>query len=148
MVVRKMNTVSIAPAALGGLLIGLSAASLLLFDGRIAGISGVVGGLADTSPDGVAWRVWFLGGMFAGAAALRVFAPYVFGAGPSAAVPTLALAGALVGYGTRLSNGCTSGHGVCGLSRRSPRSLAAVMTFMGVAMAVVYVVRHILVRAA
>jgi uncharacterized protein len=139
-----MNLASCASPLAGGLLIGLAAASLLLTDGRVAGISGVVGGLVDPAPDGVAWRGWFVGGLLLGAIALRVFAPGVFGSGPSASLGTLAVAGALVGYGTRLSNGCTSGHGVCGLSRRSPRSLVAVITFMGVAMAVVYVVRHVL----
>jgi uncharacterized membrane protein YedE/YeeE len=130
-------------ATLGGLLIGASAAAMLLFLGRIAGISGIVGGLADVRPDGVGWRAWFLAGMLAGAGVLRAFAPGVFGAGPTASLGTLAVAGVLVGYGTRLSNGCTSGHGVCGLSRRSLRSLVAVLTFMGVAGVVVFVVRHL-----
>ena len=139
-----MNLASFVSPLAGGLLIGLAAALLLLTDGRVAGISGVVGGLVEPSPDGVAWRAWFVGGLLLGAVALRVLAPCVFGTGPSASLGTLAVAGALVGYGTRLSNGCTSGHGVCGLSRRSPRSLVAVMTFMGIAIAVVYVVRHAL----
>lgn len=139
-----MDLASFAPPLVGGLLIGIAAASLLLFDGRIAGISGVVGGLVERSPDGVAWRAWFVGGLLVGALGLRFFAPSVFGSGPQGSLILLAAAGGLVGYGTRLSNGCTSGHGVCGLSRRSPRSLAAVMTFMGVAIAVVYVVRHTL----
>jgi uncharacterized membrane protein YedE/YeeE len=139
-----MNLASFVSPLAGGLLIGLAAALLLLTDGRVAGISGVVGGLVEPSPDGVAWRAWFVGGLLLGAIALRVLAPGVFGTGPTASLGTLAVAGALVGYGTRLSNGCTSGHGVCGLSRRSPRSLVAVMTFMGIAIAVVYVVRHAL----
>src|ERR1700689_3617666 len=98
-----MNLASFASPLAGGLLIGLAAASLLLTDGRVAGISGVVGGLVDPSPDGVAWRAWFVGGLLLGAIALRVFAPGVFGRGPSASLATLAVTGALVGYGTRLS---------------------------------------------
>jgi uncharacterized membrane protein YedE/YeeE len=129
-------------ATVGGLFIGAAATLLLLFVGRVAGISGIVGGLVDSQPDGVGWRLWFIGGLLAGAVLLRVFAPAALGA-PTASLGTLAVAGLLVGYGTRLSNGCTSGHGVCGLSRRSPRSLVAVLTFMGVGGVVVFVVRHV-----
>jgi uncharacterized membrane protein YedE/YeeE len=129
-------------AIVGGLFIGAAATLLLLFVGRVAGISGIVGGLVESQPDGMGWRLWFIGGLLTGAVLLRVFAPAALGA-PTASLGTLALAGLLVGYGTRLSNGCTSGHGVCGLSRRSPRSLAAVLTFMAVGGVVVFVVRHV-----
>ena len=138
-----MDPRGVISAVAGGLLIGAAAAMLLLSVGRIAGISGIVGGLADRRPDGVGWRVAFVAGLVAGAVLLRVFAPTAFGA-PTASLGTLAVAGLLVGYGTRLSSGCTSGHGVCGLSRRSPRSALAVMTFMGVAAGVVFAVRHVL----
>ncbi len=139
-----MTLVQALPPLAGGLLIGLSAAALLLLEGRIAGISGIVGRMLGPQGDEFGWRVWFVAGLLAGAVVLRVFAPGVFGAAPTASLGTLAVAGVLVGYGTRLANGCTSGHGVCGLSRRSPRSLASVATFMGVAVAVVFVVRHLL----
>src|SRR5271154_6301375 len=100
-----MNLAAYASPLAGGLLIGLAAALLLLTDGRVAGISGVVGGLVEPSPDGVAWRAWFVGALLLGAIALRVLAPGVLGTGPSASLGTLGVAGALVGYGTRLSNG-------------------------------------------
>ncbi|MEI8255959.1 MAG: YeeE/YedE thiosulfate transporter family protein [Deltaproteobacteria bacterium] len=139
-----MNLAQVLPPLAGGLLIGLSSAALLLLEGRIAGISGIVGRMFPPQAGEFAWRLWFVAGLLAGAVVLRVFTPGVFGAAPAASLGTLAVAGLLVGYGTRLANGCTSGHGVSGLSRRSPRSLAAVATFMGVAVGVVFVVRHLL----
>lgn len=139
-----MTLVQALPPLAGGLLIGFSSATLLLLEGRIAGISGIVGRLFSPQRDDFAWRAYFLAGLLAGGVLLGVFAPGAFGAAPAASLGTLAIAGALVGYGTRLANGCTSGHGVCGLSRRSPRSIASVATFMGVAIAVVFIVRHLL----
>jgi uncharacterized membrane protein YedE/YeeE len=128
-------------ALAGGVLIGLSAALLLLWIGRIAGISGILGGLLRRGPDR-AWRAAFLAGMM-GAGALAMHA--MGQATPSpASPPLLLLAGLLVGYGTSLGNGCTSGHGVCGLGRLSVRSLAAVLVFMATAFATVYVARHVL----
>jgi uncharacterized protein len=125
---------------LGGVLIGAAAAGLLLVDGRIAGISGILGD-AIRFRAGL-WRYAFLAGLIASA----FLAPL---AGISVVVPThqagligLAIAGLLVGFGTRLSNGCTSGHGVCGLSNLSPRSLVATLVFMVVAAATVFLVRH------
>lgn len=130
-------------AVVGGVLIGLSATLLLLLNGRIAGISGIANGLLGTARSGDrAWRVAFLAGlMAAGGLAMHLLGS----AAPSPArTPVLLLAGLLVGFGTTLGNGCTSGHGVCGLGRLSWRSLAAVLTFMATAMITVYVTRHAL----
>lgn len=127
----------------GGLLLGLAAAAFVLLNGRILGISGIVGGLLRPQPGDTAWRVAFVLGMLA--------APFVWqlaAALPEARVDagwgTLIVAGLLVGAGTRWGSGCTSGHGVCGLSRLSPRSLAATLAFMGAGFATVFVVRHVI----
>lgn len=116
----------------GGVLIGLAASVMLLLEGRIAGISGIVGGLFAPKPGDIGWRLAFVGGlMLAGLGALWL-APDAIHAEVSRAPWLIAVAGLLVGVGTRLGNGCTSGHGVCGLSRLSPRSAVSVLTFMGV----------------
>jgi uncharacterized membrane protein YedE/YeeE len=129
---------------IGGVLIGCAADLLLLFNGRIAGISGILGGLISGSSWAErSWRLAFIGGLIGGAAFYSFFANGLsvqLQAGP----PTLALAGLLVGLGTRLGSGCTSGHGVCGLARRSPRSLAATLLFMAVAALTVFLTRHLL----
>jgi uncharacterized membrane protein YedE/YeeE len=131
------------PALAGGLLIGLSAAAFVLLNGRIAGISGILGGLLRPARGDVLWRVAFVLGL--------IGAPFVYGMWaplPAARIDAgdgmLVAAGLLVGVGTRYGAGCTSGHGVCGLSRRSPRSLAATAAFMLAGFATVYVVRHLL----
>ena len=131
------------PALVGGILIGTSATVLLAFNGRIAGISGIVSGALGWTTDR-SWRWIFLMGMLLGGAIYE----YGFAGQPT---PTLALApwtmiigGFLVGFGTRLGNGCTSGHGVCGLGRLSVRSLVAVITFLATAMVTVFVTRHLL----
>lgn len=127
------------------MLIGLSAVFLMLTIGRIAGISGIVGGLfGGDDPGDRGWRPAFLLGLVAGP-----FAAMLCGAPRSeivvdAPVSIVVLAGLLVGFGTRLGCGCTSGHGVCGLARLSPRSLWATLTFMAVGVAIVFVVRHLL----
>lgn len=137
------NAFTPGAALVGGLLIGLAAAILVLCNGRIAGISGIVGGLLRPAAGGIVWRLAFLAGL--------VGAPLVYAL--VAALPrpqidagwgTLVVAGLLVGLGTRYGAGCTSGHGVCGLSRLSPRSLVATLAFMGAGFATVYVVRHLL----
>jgi uncharacterized protein len=129
-------------AIAGGLLIGLAAALLVTVNGRIAGISGILGGLLDTSSRDRAWRAAFLLGLCAAPWVFRLVTPL-----PSITVassqPILVVAGLLVGIGTRYASGCTSGHGVCGLSRGSLRSLAATMTFMAVGFGTVFIVRHI-----
>jgi uncharacterized membrane protein YedE/YeeE len=122
-------------AAIGGALIGLSAVLLMLLTGRIAGISGIVGDLAGGDR---AWRLAFLAGLITAPLALGLKAPAM----PSLAV--VAVGGLLVGFGTRLGSGCTSGHGICGIARLSPRSLTATVTFVAIAMLVVAIIRHAL----
>ncbi|MHB2205340.1 YeeE/YedE family protein [Methylobacterium sp. CM6257] len=131
-------------ATLGGLMIGASAALFLLLNGRIAGISGIFGGLLAWPSRETGWRIAFLAGL--------VLAPLVYaglgGSLPPVTVatsfPLLVFAGLLVGFGARLGAGCTSGHGVCGIGRGSPRSIVATGTFMAVAIATVFVARHLL----
>ena len=131
-------------AAVGGLLIGMSAALLWVAKGRIAGISGILGGLGAWRSGDLTWRAAFLVGLMA--------APLIYGAvGGGLPEPTdaaspafLIVAGLLVGFGTRLGSGCTSGHGVCGLARLSPRSLTATGLFMASAAATVFVTRHLI----
>lgn len=130
------------PALLGGVLIGLAAALLHGGLGRVAGITGIVAGLFNPAAEEVRWRVPFLAGLVAGGVLLLAVAPGVFGAAPRS-LPTLALAGLLVGYGARLGGGCTSGHGVCGNSRLAPRSLVATGVFMATGMATVFVVNRL-----
>lgn len=134
-----LNSGIIVPL-LGGALIGLAASLLLILNGRIAGISGIVAGLLRPVAGEVAWRVAFLGGLFAGGVALSVADPVALEVGVPAPLGMIALAGLLVGYGTRLGNGCTSGHGVCGVSRLSPRSLVATATFILTGALTVYLV--------
>ncbi|WP_434155495.1 YeeE/YedE family protein [Pseudomonas sp. JZ134] len=130
------------PAFAGGLLIGVAAALFVLFNGRIAGISGILGGLLRLTKGDIAWRVAFLVGL--------VLAPLMYSlAAPlpdiriDASPITLVAAGLLVGIGTRYGSGCTSGHGVCGLSRRSPRSLVATASFMLAGFVTVFLIRHV-----
>lgn len=136
-----MNTWMSALA--GGVLIGVAATLLLWLTGRIAGISGIVGGVVMPRSGDVAWRAAFLFGLIGAGAAWLWWVPGAFI--PRQGFPPLLLviAGVLVGFGTRMGNGCTSGHGVCGLGRLSPRSLAAVLTFMVTAIVTTYVVRHV-----
>lgn len=126
----------------GGVLIGIAAAMLVLLNGRVAGISGILGGVLVPRRADIAWRVAFVAGLLAAPWVYLLFAPAV---APriDAGFGTLIVAGLLVGLGTRYGSGCTSGHGVCGLSRLSPRSLAATGTFMAAGFATVYVARHL-----
>jgi uncharacterized protein len=117
------------PALAGGAIIGLSASMMLLLNGRIAGISGIAGGLFN-SPGQKTDRILFLCGLITGGVVLLFLYPEAFTMELSRSTPALAAAGLMVGLGTRIGSGCTSGHGVCGLSRLSPRSLAATLTFM------------------
>lgn len=114
----------------GGALIGLSASLLLGLNGRVMGISGIVGGLLAPSAGDVAWRALFVAGLVGGGLIALAAMPGAFSAG-GASMAMVLLAGLLVGVGTRIGNGCTSGHGVCGISRFSPRSVAATLTFIG-----------------
>jgi uncharacterized membrane protein YedE/YeeE len=129
-------------ALAGGVLIGVAAAMFVLLNGRIAGISGVLGGLLTPSRGDIAWRAAFVLGIVAAPWAYALVTAWPqpqIDAGQGA----LVVAGLLVGIGTRYGSGCTSGHGVCGLSRLSPRSLAATAAFMGAGFATVYVIRHL-----
>ena len=128
-------------AAIGGVVIGLAAALLVLVNGRVAGISGIVGGVLKPRDGDISWRVAFVAGLLLAPVAYAVIAAYPY-ATIDASYPVLIVAGVLVGIGTRFAGGCTSGHGVCGLSRLSPRSLAATLSFMAAAFLTVYVVRH------
>lgn len=131
---------------IGGLLIGLASVLLLLFNGRIAGVSGIVGGLV--SPGGrkagdTGWRAAFVAGLMIGGLGYA-FVGNGLTVGVGASLPVLVAAGLLVGFGTRLGNGCTSGHAVSGIARLSRRSVAATATFVGVATLTVFIVRHVL----
>jgi uncharacterized membrane protein YedE/YeeE len=128
----------------GGVLIGLSASALLLFCGKIAGISGIVGGLIGFRKNDTLWRAAFIAGLVTGGILLRLIQPAVFQVGIVRSTGALVVAGFLVGLGARLGNGCTSGHGVCGVSRLSPRSIVATVTFVVVGAATVYAVKHLL----
>ncbi len=137
-------------ATMGGLLIGLSATMLLLLQGRIAGISGIIGGLLPPKSNDSSWRLLFVIGLVAGAGLYFVLGgdvtgininPYALGDGSH--MTLLVVGGLLVGLGTQIGSGCTSGHGVCGLGRFSARSLVATLTFMAVAAATVFIIRSI-----
>lgn len=137
------NAFTPVAALFGGALIGVAAAAFLVLNGRIAGISGIVGGLLNPQGGDRDWRIAFIAGL--------VVAPLVWiSAGAAATIeinasyPLLIAAGLIVGFSTRYGSGCTSGHGVCGLSRLSPRSLVATLCFMGTGFATVFVVRHLL----
>jgi uncharacterized membrane protein YedE/YeeE len=130
-------------ALLGGGLIGLAVVVLMLTHGRIAGISGIVNGLLHRKAGDVSWRVAFFVGLLAAPLMVR-FTLGLPAIEIDASAPLLMVAGLLVGLGTRLGSGCTSGHGVCGLSRLSPRSMLATASFMFTGFATVYVVRHLL----
>ena len=127
----------------GGVILGTAAAVFILVNGRILGVSGIVGGMLRPRSGDLGWRLAFLLGMLA-APVLYLALDGTIPARIDAGWGTLVLAGLLVGAGTSAASGCTSGHGVCGLSRLSPRSLAATLSFMAAGFAVVYVVRHLL----
>jgi len=137
-----MTYLTVVSALGGGVLIGLAAAVLLFFNNRTAGISGIAAGILPPWQQGGGWRLWFLAGLIisapfwkllGGSVMIQIDAPLV----------VLALAGLLVGYGTRLGGGCTSGHGICGNARLSVRSIVATLTFMTTAGITVFLVRHV-----
>ena len=129
-------------AAIGGVIIGLAVALFALVNGRIAGISGIVGGLLRPAPGDVTWRLAFVAGLIAAPLCFAIVAkPQVV---VDASYPALVVGGLLVGIGTRYGAGCTSGHGVCGISRLSPRSIVATLSFMAAGVATVFVVRHVI----
>ena len=128
----------------GGILLGLASAAFILVNGRILGISGILGGLLVPRLGDIGWRIAFLLGMAASPFVARLLLPVDYLEAPriEAGYLAIAVAGLLVGFGTRYGSGCTSGHGVCGLSRLSPRSLVSTLTFMGLGFLVVYAMRH------
>jgi uncharacterized protein len=130
-------------ALIGGLVIGAAASLFLLLNGRIAGISGILGGLLQAPTSNVAWRIAFLAGLVLAPIVYQLFAvlPQI---SIDASTPLLVIAGLFVGLGTQYGAGCTSGHGVCGLSRLSPRSLVATLSFMAAGFATVFVLRHLI----
>jgi uncharacterized membrane protein YedE/YeeE len=132
-------------ALAGGILLGIASAAFILVNGRVLGISGILGGLLVPKRSDTSWRVFFLLGMLLAPATLSLLAPGLISA-PRIEAGTVAIvaAGLLVGLGTRYGSGCTSGHGVCGLSRLSPRSLVATVAFMASGFAMVYVIRHLI----
>ncbi|MDB5503517.1 MAG: YeeE/YedE family protein [Tardiphaga sp.] len=130
-------------AAIGGGLIGLSAVMLMLLTGRIAGISGIFGGVLDFSGDDKGWRIAFIAGLILAPLIAGVMGHQMPSPGMPASWSIIIIAGLLVGFGTRLGGGCTSGHGICGVARLSSRSVAATAIFMLAAIATVAITRHV-----
>ena len=130
----------------GGIILGVASALFILMNGRVLGISGILGGLLPPKAGDTFWRLTFLAGMFASPWIFNLLAPTEFITTPQidADLVMLVIAGLLVGIGTRYGSGCTSGHGVCGLSRLSPRSLVATLAFMAAGFATVFVIRHLI----
>lgn len=125
-----MQTFTPIASTIGGLLIGTAATILLMFNGRIAGISGIIGGLVPPRPGELGWRASFIFGLIVGGIALLLLHPSALQVTHRPSFALAALAGILVGVGTQVGNGCTSGHGVCGISRLSPRSMVSTVTFI------------------
>jgi uncharacterized protein len=138
------NSFTPGAALMGGALIGVAAVGFALLNGRIAGISGIVGGLFQPLAGDVAWRITFIAGLLLAPLVYELLTGELPELHITATNGMLVVAGLLVGVGTRYGSGCTSGHGVCGLSRRSPRSLTATVVFMAMGFASVFVVRHVL----
>ena len=135
------NAFTPAAALIGGAIIGAAVALFVVLNGRIAGVSGILGGLARPQAGDISWRVAFVAGLIAAPLALLAALPEIR---VDTSYPVLVAAGLLVGIGTRYGGGCTSGHGVCGVSRASPRSIAATVAFMAAGFATVYFVRHLI----
>jgi uncharacterized membrane protein YedE/YeeE len=131
-------------ALLGGALIGLSAVLLMAFNGRIAGMTGILSGLLPPVSSDWAWRAAFLSGAIVAPALLTALSGYDVGFVSPVPTPWIVISGLIVGVGVFLASGCTSGHGVCGMARLSPRSIAATATFMVAAVATVFTIRHLL----
>ena len=138
-----MHNFTPIPSLVGGMLIGLSASAMLLLDGKIAGISGILAGVLKPIAGDTLWRICFLAGLLTGGMLLRILLPTAFDFGIIRPLPMLTIAGLLVGFGTRLGSGCTSGHGVCGVSRLSARSLVATATFIFTGALTVYLLNHL-----
>ena len=134
------------PSLTGGIILGIASALFILINGRILGISGILGGLLPPKVGDTTWRIAFLLGMFAAPTVFHAVVPAEYITAPriEGTEWMIVVAGLLVGVGTRYASGCTSGHGVCGLSRLSPRSLVATASFMSAGFVTVYVVRHLI----
>ena len=131
-------------ALLGGVLIGLAVSLMLFWNGRVTGISGIIFAAAVKPVQGDrAWRWYFIGGLIGGGFLLKLFRPVAFTGGLATDSWTLVVAGLLVGFGSLLGNGCTSGHGVCGVSRLSPRSIVATATFIAAGVLAVFIFRRV-----
>ncbi|MEX2482524.1 MAG: YeeE/YedE family protein [Gammaproteobacteria bacterium] len=135
---------SIPMAVIGGAVIGVAAVLMLFLNGRIMGVSGIAAGMIAPGTPDRGLRALFLAGMLCGGLVIGHFLPQALPGAITSNLPWLIGAGLLVGFGTRLGSGCTSGHGVCGISRLSPRSITATLIFMAVAFATVFVTRHVL----
>jgi uncharacterized membrane protein YedE/YeeE len=138
-----MENFTPASALLGGAMLGASAAVFLVLNGRVAGISGILGGLIPPARGETGWRLAFLAGLFTAPLAYVSLGGSLPTVAVTQSLALLAVAGLMVGFGSRLGAGCTSGHGVCGIGRGSPRSLAATLVFMATAVLTVLVVRHV-----
>ncbi len=138
-----MNDFTPVASLAGGALIGFAASIFLLSYGKVAGISGLYGGLLQRPTSSRALRVWFLAGLVVAGAGIRVLYPAAFVTSFRPSWLVVVVAGLLVGFGTQLGNGCTSGHGVCGISRGSNRSLVATATFMATGFATVFLAHHV-----
>jgi uncharacterized membrane protein YedE/YeeE len=128
---------------IGGILIGLAAGAMLIFDGKIAGISGIVAGVLRPIERNGGWRYFFIAGLITGGISLRILDPAAYAFTINRSVWAVISAGLLVGFGTRFGNGCTSGHGVCGVSRLSTRSVVATASFMATGALTVFLVNHL-----
>lgn len=131
-------------ALMGGALIGVSIIILLLFNGRMAGISGIMNGVFNSPKEENYWRIIFLVGLILGAVFFQILNPDAFSLRENYPLWLIALGGFLVGVGTRLGSGCTSGHGICGIANLSKRSIFATLTFMGTGVVTVFIVKHVL----
>lgn len=139
-----MDSFTPIASTFGGMLIGLAAAGLLMFHGRIAGISGIAGGIFRRQPGDVTWRVMFVAGLFIAGVLGSWFDPEAYRVGIDRSTLALIMAGLAVGVGTQLGSGCTSGHGVCGIGRLSKRSGVATASFMATAAITVFIINEIL----
>jgi uncharacterized membrane protein YedE/YeeE len=137
-----MHNLTLLNGLFGGALIGLAVAALMMFTGRVAGVSGIVGGLLTSGPSDRAWRIAFVAGLIAAPLVAALAGAPLPRPAIASNLALVAAAGLLVGFGTRMGNGCTSGHGVCGFARLSARSIMATVIFMGAAVITVAIVRH------
>jgi len=137
-----MHNLTLLNGLFGGALIGFATAALMLFTGRLAGVSGILGGLLTSRPSDRAWRIAFVAGLIAAPLVAALAGAPLPRPAIASSLALVAVAGLLVGFGTRMGNGCTSGHGVCGFARLSARSIVATVIFMGAAVITVAIVRH------